>query len=216
MIITIDGPVGSGKSSVAKSLSKRLNMYYLNTGLLYRAIAYIFFNMMQETDMTCINDIHYMYEDGRPRILFRGKDITSHLYDHTIGQQASLLSAKTEIREAILELQRNIAKKHALVAEGRDCGSVVFPHADYKFFLTARVDARAKRIFQDKSRGNMASSFEKVKVELEKRDERDKTRDIAPLIIPDGAIVVDNSDLNLEQTIEKMIEYIKLPRFTSE
>jgi cytidylate kinase len=212
MIITIDGPVGSGKSSVAKALSSRLGMYYLNTGLLYRAIAYIFFNIVHEKGITFVKEIDYTYENGTLHVFFRGKDITSYLCDHMVGQQASLLSAKKEIRDSILELQRKLAKKHDLVAEGRDCGSIVFPDADYKFFLTASVEARAKRIFADKSRGNAGASFEKVKVELEKRDERDKTRDIAPLIVPEGAIIVDNSDVNLEQTIEQMVKYIKRPR----
>jgi len=212
MIITIDGPAGGGKSSVAKALSKKLNLYYLNTGLLYRAIAYIFFNIVHEKDLDFVKDIEYTYEDEKPHIYFKGKNITSHLYDHTVGQQASHLSAKKEIRHSILELQRSISKKYGLVADGRDCGSVVFPNADYKFFLTASLEQRAKRIFADKSRGESGISMENVKVELEKRDERDKTRDVAPLVVPDGAIVVDNSDLDLEQTIEEMLRHIKKPR----
>lgn len=223
MIITIDGPAGSGKSSVAKELANRLGIYYLNTGLLYRAIAFIWLESekslsnlenISEQDLLFIEKIKYEYKNKKTKVWFGNKDITVQLSKMSLSKPASILSAKKEIRTALLDLQRSISEKHDIVAEGRDCGSVVFPNADYKFYLTANLEVRAKRVMFDNSREelrvvNVGQYFEKVKVALEKRDERDRTRDIAPLIIPEDAIVIDNSNLNLNQTIEKFLSYIK-------
>ena len=223
MIITIDGPAGSGKSSVAKDLANKLGIYYLNTGLLYRAIAFIWLELerslsnlenISKQDLIFIEKIKYEYEDKKTKVWFGNKDITSQLSKMYLSKPASILSAKKEIRAALLGLQRSISEKHDIVAEGRDCGSVIFPNADYKFYLTASLEVRVKRVMIDKSRDNSkvncsSKDLEKVKVELEKRDERDRTREVAPLIIPKDAIVIDNSDLNLNQTIEKFLNYIK-------
>lgn len=217
MIITIDGPAGSGKSSVAKELANKLSIYYLNTGFLYRAIAFVWLESgknlqdlenISEQDLVFIEKIKYEYEDKKSKVLFGDKDITDQLADMSLSKPASVLSAKKEIRAKLLDLQRSISEKYNIVAEGRDCGSVVFPNADYKFYLTANLGVRAKRVMLDKSRRGLKQVLEKVEVELEKRDERDRTRRVAPLIIPKDAIVIDNSNLNLKQTIEKFLSYI--------
>ena len=226
MIITIDGPAGSGKSSVAKELANKLGIYYLNTGFLYRAIAFVWLELGQglediekikESDLSFIEKIKYEYEDKKAKVLFGDKDITAQLADMVLSKPASILSAKKEIRNRLLDLQRSISEKYDIVAEGRDCGSIVFPNADYKFYLTASLEVRARRVMLDSSRKDSrvidtGQDLEKVKVELEKRDERDKTREVAPLIIPKDAIVIDNSDLDLNQTIEKFLSYIRVDR----
>ncbi len=219
MIITIDGPAGSGKSSVAKSLAQKLNVYYLNTGLLYRAVAFAWLkfdpkfekvNNIKDIDLSFIKNIEYRYVDKNPNIFYESKNITGQLLNNVLSQVASILSANLEIRKRLLDLQRNVAKKYDIVCEGRDCGSVIFPNADYKFYLTASLDVRAKRILGDKMRGDPELTFEKVKVELEVRDQRDKNRSVAPLVVPENAIIVDNSGISEKETILLFLLKIKI------
>jgi cytidylate kinase len=222
MIITIDGPVASGKSSVARALAHKLNFYYLYTGLLYRAVAYIVLtegrlrNPLTEEavraitteDLGFVSQLVYRYHDNAPHIAYRGIDITSYLCDAAYEQPASLLSANPNVRAALLEFQRTVARAHDVIADGRDCGSVVFPHADIKFFLTADVDTRARRLWNDQTRNQGTASFEDIKQGLIKRDERDQHRAIAPLIVPEGAVVIDSSHLTFEQTIQRFLDAI--------
>lgn len=231
MIITIDGPVASGKSSVAKALAKELDMYYLYTGLLYRAVAYLlikekgedFAQELSPEGLEFVKDLSYDYgkngEPARPYIFYKNEEITKHLYDRSLEQSASIVSANENVRAALLETQRNIAKKYDIVADGRDCGSVVFPEADYKFYLTADADTRAKRLLLDEKRSNLDRSIQPekkalllktVKEELERRDKRDRERDVAPLVISEGAIVIDNSKFSQRETINKFLACIKV------
>ncbi|MCK4517659.1 (d)CMP kinase [Candidatus Babeliales bacterium] len=234
MIITIDGPVASGKSSVAKALAKELGFYYLYTGLLYRAVAYLLIKenggdfaqglaheWLATSEVEFIKDICYDYgeESGnsRPYIFYKNEEITEHLYDRSLEQPASIVSANKYVRAGLLETQRNIGKKYDIVADGRDCGSVVFPEADYKFYLTADVDVRVRRLLLDKKRHILAKSIQAeektsqlAKEELERRDKRDREREVAPLVIPEGAIVVDNSKLSQLETINKFLACIKV------
>jgi cytidylate kinase len=222
MIITIDGPVGSGKSSVAKALAEKLDIYYLYTGLLYRAVAYIWFTKLGKIeedlknvspqDLEFISKISYEYVGSDPQVLFEEENITVYLRDSSLAQQASIISAKQEVRKRLLELQQNVAKKYNLIADGRDCGSVVFPNADYKFFLTASVEQRAKRVMLDEHRGEQINNLEKVKAELEQRDKRDRERKISPLTVPDGGMIIDNSEMSKEETIEKILSFIKIEK----
>jgi cytidylate kinase len=213
MVITIDGPVASGKSSVAQELANRLNFYYLNTGLLYRSIAYILSTVKHKVlevepvrlltidDLSFVQDLIYEYSNGKPHIFYDGQEITSALYAARMDQGASIVSACPVVRQALLSLQRSIAQKHDLVADGRDCGSVIFPQAEIKFFLTADVDVRAHRLYNDPRR-NVTQTFDDIKTSLIQRDERDRTRAIAPLVIPNDAIVIDNSALTFDQTVD--------------
>ena len=178
MIITIDGPAGSGKSTVAKELAKELKNYYLYTGLLYRAVAYIWLNKLNKKlqdldkatskDFEFISKISYEYYENNPEIFYEGERLTPFLNQTTLDQPASILSARKDVRENLLEIQQSVAKNYDIVADGRDCGSVVFPDADYKFFLTASLGVRAKRIISDKNRGENILDLEKVKEELKK------------------------------------------------
>ncbi|MCK4265585.1 (d)CMP kinase [Candidatus Babeliales bacterium] len=219
MIITIDGPAASGKSTVARVLASKLNSYYLETGLLYRAVAYILieknnkafedFKTLSEEDLNFISDISYKYINGSARIFFHKEDITDLLHSSVSSKGASIVSAVKNVRRALLELQRDISKHYDIVADGRDCGSVVFPDADYKFFLTASLEVRAKRAFSDSKRKNKDFSLEDIKKSLAARDKRDKEREISPLIIPKDAVVVDNSELDADETIEEFLKHIK-------
>jgi len=213
MIITIDGPAASGKSTVAKALAEKLGFYYLYTGMLYRAVAYILIREfgktdheltdLDEKDLGFINDLSYRYKDGKPHVFYKEHDITDKLFNSEFDEGSSLVSSRRAVREALIDIQRSVAKEYDLIADGRDCGSVVFPDADYKFFLTASLDVRAKRKVLDYNK-----PFEVVRRELAERDERDKSRDISPLVVPQDAVVIDNSELDKEQTLEKFASLI--------
>jgi CMP/dCMP kinase len=215
MIITIDGPAASGKSTVAKSLAKKLGFYYLYTGLLYRSVGYVLaekrdvlpdeFSKLTAEDLKFIDQIKYVYEDGKPKIIFEGEDITSKLKDSSVDKLSSLIGANKYVRQALLPTQRDVAKSYDIIADGRDCGSVVFPNADYKFFLTASIEERAKR--KSKMGGMTQKEAEEF---LRERDERDKNRDVAPLVVPEDAVIIDNSNLDIEQTLHPFLKYIKI------
>jgi len=226
MIITIDGPSASGKSSVAQALAQKLNFYYLNTGLLYRAVAYVIFEkitskkshdlifwLSKSQDFSFIEDLSYKYIDNKSHIFFHGHDITNYLSDSHIGQGSSIIAVHKEIREKLLLLQRSLGQEHSIVVDGRDCGSVVFPDAQYKFFLTASLEVRAQRELCDPKRNHQEQDqkhdLEQIKKTLQERDQRDREREIAPLIVPKGAITIDNSGLNLQETIDLFLSYIK-------
>ena len=223
MIITIDGPVASGKSTVSRMLAQKLNYYYLCSGLLYRALGYLLINKYgytletvgspkHEDIMHCFDPHKFLYQyaqDTQERIVFEGLDITAQLKERFMDKVASVVSVNEQVRTAVTQIQRDIASEHNIVTDGRDVGSVVFPHAEYKFFVTASAEVRAARWRKDQEKyGNHFSADEAVAI-ITDRDERDKTRTIAPLIVPRGAIVVDTSDMSIEQTIAKMLEYIK-------
>jgi len=247
MIITIDGPVASGKSSIAKALAKELKIYYLYTGLLYRSVAFVLWQRFQneggsnrsaETDganndfsvfvasltaddLSFIAKLCYDYGaegdgESRPYLFYQGpndaaaKEITEHLYHTSMGQRASVVSANKLVRDSLLDVQRNVAKKYDIVADGRDCGTVVFPNADYKFYLTADAMIRAQRLMLDETRGAFEKDIEKVKAGLEERDRRDKEREVAPLTIPEDAIIIDNSSLTQEKTLNKFLACISV------
>lgn len=218
MIITIDGPVASGKSSVARSLAQKLDFYYLNTGFLYRGVAYILQqkNISQESlssldwsDLLFVQDFVYQYQDQKPRLLYNNQDITPLLYSSQIDQLASQVSAHVCVREALLGLQRQIGREHNIVTDGRDCGSVVFPDAAVKFYLTADAAVRATRLMSDEGRDYACMTLDQAIAAVKERDTRDQTRDIAPLKVPDNALIIDNSLLTMDQTLEVMLQIVK-------
>jgi len=222
MIITIDGPTASGKSSVARALAKKLNMYYLATGMLYRAAAYVLIkqagytkkdleNPKTEDLATYFNPQRFQYfycSDRGEQIFFDDKEITSFLKGSEIDEASSILSVNPLVRSALLTMQQAFGKKFDLVAEGRDVGSVVFPDADYRFFLTASVEVRAKRWEADQRKKGNNFSLDQAIEKITERDQRDRNRKIAPLVQPIGAIVIDNSELDFQQTLQRFAEVI--------
>lgn len=223
MIITIDGPVASGKSTIARMSAEHLDFYYLNTGLLYRAITYILLNLHDYTqkdlaavkaeDISKCIDINRFFYSYTARegstIVYDNNDITGFLKDPLIDKSVSIISPQKAVREMLSNLQRSIAKDHDVVIEGRDVGSVVFPNADYKFFLTASLEVRAKRWQSYQVKKGNSYSLDQVKELVEQRDLNDKTRKISPLKIPEQAIIVDNSSLSLQETVQEILKYIK-------
>ncbi len=223
MIITIDGPTASGKSSAARELAKRLGFHCLSSGSLYRALAYIltekFGNSLEYLTNPKVEDINVTLDprrfeyridrEGCGTVWFDGEDITPYLKSNEISHGASILGTHRVVRYALNALQRLLTKDFDIVVEGRDMGSEVFPHADTKFFLTASLNERAKRWQQVQKKRDVSLSVQEAKTLIQERDTRDREREIAPLIIPKDAIVIDNSDLNLEKTVYVMMEYIK-------
>ncbi len=189
MIITIDGPSGSGKTTLAKAIAKRMSYVLLDSGLIYRAVAYL-----------GLVDFEYKVIDHESRIFYQNQDFTSKLRSLEVAQKASLLSQNSEVRDFVNEKQRNFAKDHSLVAEGRDMGSVVFPDADLKIFLTADLEIRAQRRALE-----IKEDVEKVRQALKLRDEQDQQRSLAPLVIPKGALELDSSQSNLEELLDKVL-----------
>lgn len=223
MIITIDGPAASGKSSMARMTAESLNFYYLNTGLLYRAFTYILLNhhnynqkklaSVKAEDIAQCADIKRIFYSYTPqegsKVVYDNNDITPFLKYPLIDQSVSVISPQKLVRQALSNLQRAIAKDHDVVVEGRDVGSVVFPKADYKFFLTASLEVRAQRWQQYQEKQGNFYSLDQVKELVEHRDLNDKNRKISPLVVPAQAIIVDNSNLTLQETVQEILKYIK-------
>lgn len=223
MIITIDGPTASGKSTTAQKLAQRLGFYYLNSGLLYRACAYLLLHNGYTTDTLkkvsqgdikkFLDPARLTYDsdqEGNPIVKFDQIDITAFLKgSSTIDQASSIISTNGDVRKALLDVQRDLGKKHSLVIDGRDTGSIVFPHAEYKFYLTADLKVRAERwTIEQQSRGKDVS-FDDACKQLEIRDKRDIERTIAPLRVPEGAIIIDNSSWSIEETVDKILMMVK-------
>ncbi len=222
MIITIDGPTASGKSTMGRGLAKRLGYYYIYSGLLFRALAYLLINERGYKEDALRNpraeDIEYCFNAERffyqyndqfqERLFFDEIDITPHLKTSFIDRRSSIVSTNRRARDKIADVQRDIARDYSIVVDGRDVGSVIFPDADIKFFLTASVEVRAERWRHVQSKQGNDFSLEQAIERITERDQRDQERDIAPLIIPDDAIMVDNSALSQEQTLEKMLTLI--------
>ena len=201
-ILTIDGPSGVGKGTISEYLSDKLKWNYLNSGALYRAIAWVAIN-----DSIEINDvielekasknILFSLQNKKLHISYKNIEIVSLIYNEEVAKIASKISSEPKIRESILSIQRSFKKEPGLVAEGRDMGSVIFPEAQVKFFLTASIETRAQRRFKQlKDRGFNVSLPALIK-DLDARDKRDKSRESSPLIIPKGAFVIETDDLTV-------------------
>jgi cytidylate kinase len=217
MIITIDGPVASGKSTIAQRLAHDLGFYYLYTGLLYRGIAYVLVHQYGYDDVALKSPRHedvdavltagrlvYRYENEQAQVWYDGVNITPFLKTKAVDATSSISSADPYVRAAILQLQVRIGHEHDVVADGRDMGTVVFPQAACKFFLTASPEVRAARWQADQQRAGIAYTFAEALQAVAMRDERDTTREHSPLKPAPDAIIVDNSDLDIAQTVAHM------------
>ncbi len=218
MIITIDGPAGTGKSTVAKKVADRLGMIYFDTGAMYRAFTWtllnkeIPFSNAEQIDRelaTFLFDIEMM--EGRKRYFVNGTDVTEAIRTQKINENVSEVSAMKNVRESLCRIQRSYAQKQGSVFEGRDMGSVVFPNAEVKIFLEASAEVRAKRRLSEmkEKMPHEAAAFDEKKMEqdLKRRDAYDSSRKIAPLVCPKGALRIDTSELTIDQVVEKIIQY---------
>ena len=208
MIIAIDGPAGSGKSTVAKLISKTLGIIYLDTGAIYRAVglAALKRNINLEDEKALVElinniKIEITSSKGEQKILLDGEDITQTIRTEEVGMAASIVSKHPMVRKELLELQRSFAKKGDLVTEGRDTTTVVFPQADVKIFLTATLEERAKRRYKEMMEKGLKTSFEEVVESIRKRDEQDSNREIAPLKPAPDAIIIDTTHLSPEEVM---------------
>lgn len=205
--IAIDGPSGAGKSSVAKALSKSLGFLYVDTGAMFRAVALYIYNNNIENDIENNLDnikIRLEYINDCQHIYLCDKDVTNEIRQEKIGNLASKFATIAPVRNKLLELQRDIASKHNIVMDGRDIGSVVLPNADLKIFLTASVEVRAKRRFDELVEKGINCNYEKIKADIEARDYQDSHRQTAPLVKAKDAIYLDSSNLCLEEVVDKI------------
>ena len=214
-IITIDGPVASGKSTVSRLLAKRLDLLYLDTGAMYRAVAFqakrkgIDIGDKQELRGLCQNlDLRFQTDGEGTKLYLGEEDISLAIRTPEMDLLSSTISTMKEVREAMTGLQRKIGQKGGLVAEGRDMGTVVFPDAEYKFFITASTEVRAERRYKERINRSESVSLEEVEKELRIRDHQDETRPIAPLRPAKDAKIIDSTSLNPNQVIEKILKEI--------
>lgn len=212
--IAIDGPAGAGKSTIAKALAEKLNCVYLDTGAIYRTVAY-HMDMMgigpKDVDgvTRLIDDVNIQIEfpeDGRQHMILNGYDVTDEIRTPSISQKASLVSALPIVREVLLDLQRNMAANNNVVMDGRDIGTVVLPDADVKIFLTASVRVRAARRLNELVEKGKVTTLEEVMAEIERRDDQDSTRKVAPLRCAADAIRVDTSRMSIEEVIDTVMK----------
>ena len=218
MIIAIDGPSGAGKSTLGKMLAKQLNLLYLDTGAMYRAVGLAVLesgvrldNQEKIIGIAAHSDIELIGEPDALFVKLNGEDVTAKIRTNEIGQAASIVSTVSEVRKILVEKQRslgNLAEQGAIL-DGRDIGTVVFPNADIKFFLTAKPEARARRRYEEDLEKGRAVSYEQTFEEIKQRDERDVSREDSPLTIADDAVVIDTSEMDLTEVFEQMIKVVR-------
>jgi cytidylate kinase len=212
MIIAIDGPAGSGKTTIAKRLSKKLNVSYLDTGATYRALT-----LKALEDGLDLNDelvLRNIAENlnlkiSDERIYIDGKDVSAEIRTPFIDKNISVVVSHSEVRGVMVDLQRKIAKSADFVVEGRDITTVVFPQAEYKFFVDADFSVRARRRFKEVKEKGICINFEELSKDLHKRDEADKNREVGPLKISDDAIYIDTTDLSIDEVVDLLATRVK-------
>jgi len=212
-IITIDGPAGAGKTTVSKLLSQKLGIIYVDTGAIYRGVAFEIKgqNIEWENDSMLESfledlDLNFIKKNGSLLLMSSGRDISKFIRTPEISMLASSSSARPQVRAALLDIQRKIAKTEDAVFEGRDMGTVVFPEAEYKFYLFADLTVRAKRRYDEMP--DKVKNINKVEQEIQTRDNNDSQRETAPLKPAADAIEIDSTFLTIDQVVEKMLKII--------
>ena len=214
--VAIDGPAGAGKSTIAKLLAKKMGYIYVDTGAMYRAMAVYFVqNNVNPDDEREINaavtgvNITIEYMDGVQQVILNGDNVTGMLRTEEIGSMASKTSKYAAVRRKLVELQRELAKKTDVIMDGRDIGTTVLPDAFCKIYLTASVDARAKRRYDELVQKGEMQEIDVIKADIEKRDYNDMHRDISPLRQAEDAILLDSSDMNIEEVTDAIMNIFK-------
>ena len=210
--IAIDGPAGAGKSTIAKLVAKRMGYIYVDTGAMYRAIAHflvtnnIDIENEEELVKACESiSVSIQYENDAQQVYLNGENVTPFLRTEATGNMASKSSAKAPVRAALLDLQRNMAKEYNVVMDGRDIGTNVLPNAEVKIYLTASSKERANRRYKELIEKGENADFDKIEADIIERDERDMNRDIAPLKQAEDAVLVDSSDMGIEEVVSAIM-----------
>ncbi len=215
--IAIDGPGGAGKSTISKAVAAKLGIVYVDTGALYRTVGY--YVRQRDTDpkdpeavgaLLPEITIEVKYVDGAQRVYLNGEDLGDRIRTPEMSMYASAVSAIPAVRAFLLETQKEIARKNSVIMDGRDIGTVILPNADLKIFLTASAECRAKRRYEELvAKGQKDVTLEGVMAEMNQRDHQDSSRTIAPAKAAEDAIVLDNSDLDLDGSVEAVIELVR-------
>lgn len=214
--IAIDGPAGAGKSTIAKLVAKELGYIYVDTGAMYRGMAIYFLEQKIDPEDTeriaevCKDaSVSIGYENGVQQIYLNGKNVTSMLREEAVGNMASRSSAVPAVREQLLSLQRELAEKEDVVMDGRDIGTNILPNAETKIYLTASVETRAKRRYLELQEKGTDCNLEEIAKDIEERDYRDMHREIAPLRQAEDAVLVDSSDMTIDEVVEVILANCK-------
>ncbi len=216
MNIAIDGPSGAGKSTVAKELAKRLDITYLDTGAMYRTVALK--SLLIGVDVADVKGVEAMlptvnldikYIDGVQHVYLDGKDVSKEIREHRMSKAASDISRIPAVRLKLVEMQRALAAKYDCVLDGRDITSYVLPNAEYKFFITASPEVRAKRRYDELAAKGETIDFSVLLEDIKKRDYNDSHRDFAPLTQTEDSVYIDTSDMTIDEVIDKVLSYIK-------
>jgi cytidylate kinase len=211
--IAIDGPAGAGKSTIAKTIAGKLGFVYVDTGAMYRAIALYFLRKgvdgrsKEEIEKYCPEiQVTIEYQDGEQQVLLNGENVSGYIRTEEVGAMASLTSAQPAVRKALLQLQRDMAESANILMDGRDIGTNVLPGADLKIYLTASVGVRAKRRYDELVAKGVSCELSEIEQDIKERDHQDMTREIAPLCQAEDAILVDSSEMTIEEVVDAVVD----------
>ena len=216
MNIAIDGPAGAGKSSIARLAAKKLNYVYVDTGAMFRTMALYFLNeninpAEEETVTANCGQIQIAleYQDGEQHIFLNGSDVSADIRKEEVGRQASVIARYPAVRTKLLNLQRKLASENDVIMDGRDIGTVVLPEAECKVYLTASAEVRAGRRYKELTEKGIDCDLAEIEKDIIARDEQDMKREIAPLTQAEDAVLVDSSNLTIDEVVEKICELAK-------
>jgi cytidylate kinase len=214
--IAIDGPAGAGKSTIAKTLAKELGYVYVDTGAMYRALAYFFLQQgIEKDDEDAISeavqraDVTIRYEDGAQQVLLNGENVTAYLRTEQVGNMASATSVYGAVRTKLVALQQKLARTSDVIMDGRDIGTCVLPDAQVKIYLTASVETRAKRRFDELTAKGEPADLPEIAADIEDRDYRDMHRELSPLKQAEDAVLVDSSHMSIDQVVTRIMQIVK-------
>lgn len=215
IIIAIDGPAGSGKSTAAKNIAQKLGFTYLDTGAMYRAITFLVLQKGIADDVNSVIEmarkisLKLKFEDGVTRVFVDGVEVTEEIRKPEVNSKVSDISKIPEVRAEMVKIQKRIGSEGNIIAEGRDVTTVVFPEADFKIFMTATLEERTRRRFKEFQEKNVNISIDEVKANLQMRDEIDSNRSVSPLKKADDALEFDNSNINIEEELNILLDKIE-------